>query len=150
MPAWSRNLTAKVVRRPKLHFVDGDPAAHLLGADASGLARPDSPQAGPLLETFVAGELARQLTWSTTSATRHHWRDRGGAEVDPVLETTDGRVVGVEVKAAVDVHDRDFAGLRTLQRRLGTAFVAGFVVDCGTGACVTRARVNPARARRHG
>lgn len=131
VPAWSRNLTAKVVHRPKLHLIDSGLAAHLLGVDPGGLARPTSTQAGPLLESFVAGELARQLTWSDLDANLYHWRDRNGSEVDLVLEAADGTVAGIEVKAAVDVHDGDFRGLRTLRDRLGEQFRGGVVVHCG-------------------
>lgn len=88
--------------------------------------------AGALLETFVAGELARQLTWSDTDAGLYHWRDRGGREVDLVLEASDGRVVGIEVKATVDARSGDFAGLRTLRDRLGERFCAGILIHCGT------------------
>jgi predicted AAA+ superfamily ATPase len=131
VPAWSRNHAAKVVRRPKIHMIDSGLAAHLVGADPTGLARPTSTQSGPLFESFVAGELARQLSWSDTEAALFHYRDRRGVEVDLVLEAPDGRVVGVEVKAAIDVHESDFRGLRTLRDRVGDEFVAGVVVHCG-------------------
>jgi uncharacterized protein len=131
LPAWSGNVSAKVVKRPKVHMVDSGLACALLGADAASLARPTATIAGPLLETFVAGELARQRTWSDLDVSLHHWRDRDGHEVDLVLEAADGRVVGVEVKAGVDVGSHDLAGLNHLQRRLGDRFVAGFVVHCG-------------------
>ncbi|MGH9182131.1 MAG: ATP-binding protein, partial [Acidimicrobiales bacterium] len=134
VPAWSRNVTAKVVHRPKLHFTDTGLAAHVLGVDGAGLARPTSASAGPLLESFVAGELARQLTWSRSDAVLRHWRDRDGREVDLVLDASDGTVAGIEVKAAVDVSDADFRGLRTLRDRLGTAFRGGVVVHCGDRA----------------
>ena len=130
IPAWTRNLTAKVVRRPKIYLMDSGLAAHLMGAEATALSRVQAVNAGPLLETFVAGEIARQLTWSHVQASLHHWRDRSGSEVDLVLEATDGRVVGIEVKAAVDVTDRDFTGLRALRRRVGTDFIAGIVLHC--------------------
>ena len=116
---------------PKLHLVDSGLAAHLIGVDAAGLARPTSVHAGPLLESFVAGEIARQLTWSTSDATLYHWRDRNGVEVDLVLETSDGTVAGLEVKAAVDVDESDFRGLRTLRGRLGDQFSCGVVIHCG-------------------
>lgn len=134
VPAWSRNLTAKVVRRPKLHLTDTGLAAYLLGVDADALARPTAAVAGPLLESFVAGELARQLTWSEIDARLYHWRDRNGLEVDLVLESADGRVVGVEVKAAIDVNEADFRGLRALRDRLGERWAAGVVVHCADRA----------------
>lgn len=130
VPAWSRNLSSKVVRRPKLTMVDSGLAAHLLGVDAGRLADPDSPS-GQLLESFVVMELRKQLGWSDAAAGMFHFRDRDGAEVDIVLETRDGRVVGVEVKAASTVVDRDFAGLRLLERKLGDRFVGGVVLYTG-------------------
>ena len=110
--------------------MDSGLAAHLIGAEPGALARVQAVNAGPLLETFVAGELARQLTWSAMQASLNHWRDHDGGEVDLVLEAADGRVVGIEVKAAVDVGPHDFKGLRLLRRRVGSDFVAGFVLHC--------------------
>lgn len=132
LPAWSGNNSAKVVRRPKLHFVDSGAAATVLGVNAAALAKPTAAVAGQLLETFIAGELARQLTWSETDARLFHWRHADGREVDIVIESADGRVVGIEVKAAVDIDLGALSGLRHLQQRLGDRFVAGFVIHCGT------------------
>lgn len=87
--------------------------------------------AGSIVETFVLGELTRQLTWSRTMVQLRHYRDRDDYEVDAVLEDNTGRVVGIEVKAAETVRSDDFRGLRLLQRRLGDRFQAGFVLYCG-------------------
>ena len=40
LPAWSRNLTARAVRRPKLHLADTGLAADVLGLDPAALAPP--------------------------------------------------------------------------------------------------------------
>lgn len=130
IPSWSRNLSSKVVRRPKLMMVDSGLAAHLLGVDADRLAAPDSP-AGQLLESFVGMEIRKQLGWSTTRPAMSHFRDRDGAEVDIVLETRDGRVAGVEVKAASTLASGDLAGLRLLERKLGPQFAGGVVLYTG-------------------
>jgi predicted AAA+ superfamily ATPase len=114
IPAWSRNVTSKVVKHPKGHMIDVGLAAWLLGAGADALAEGRSPSLGPLLETLVAGELARQRTWSAVEHGLFHYRDRSGPEVDLVLESRDGRIAGVEVKAADSVSARDFAGLDLL------------------------------------
>jgi uncharacterized protein len=98
------------------------------------LARGAHPLAniGPIMENFAIGEIARQLTWACEPAQLAHYRDRDGYEVDAVLEYESGDVVGVEVKAAETVRTDDFRGLRRLQRRLGTRFIAGFVLYSGT------------------
>ena len=131
VPAWSRNLSSKVVQRPKLHMIDSGLASYLSGLDADGMNRSPGSIVGQVFETFVVGELARQLTWSETDATMHHWRTRNGQEVDVVLEALTGAVVGIEVKAAVDIDEGEFSGLRLLRDKLGDEFVAGFVVHCG-------------------
>ena len=130
IPAWSSNSTARAIATPKLAFVDSGMASHLLGQDASRLGEPDGA-AGPLLESFVLMELARQLTWSEQAARLFHYRTKDKVEVDAVLETPDGRVVAVEVKAGATVRTEDLTGLRHLAARLGDRFVAGYVLYTG-------------------
>jgi predicted AAA+ superfamily ATPase len=134
IPAWSRNATSRIVKHPKGHLTDVGLAAWLLGVGPETLADPASPALGPLLESFVAGELARQRTWSQVDHSMHHYRDRSGPEVDLVLESRDGRVAAVEVKAAVSVLERDFAALRLLRDRLGKDFAHGVVLHLGREA----------------
>ena len=52
VPAWSRKLSSRVVRRPKIHIADTGLAAELLGIEAEALAAPTSPMAGRMLETL--------------------------------------------------------------------------------------------------
>ena len=130
IPAWSRNLSNRAVGTAKLAFVDSGIAANLLGADARSLIRPGGPF-GPLLEGFVQMELARQSTWSDTRVDLFHYRTKDQIEVDAVLENRQGKVVGIEVKAASTVGQDDFSGLRHLARRLGDDFVVGLVLYTG-------------------
>lgn len=69
---WSANWSKRAVRRPKVHAVDTGVAASVLGVDDKALAAPGHPLAGPLLESFVAGEVQRQLTWSEPTARAYH------------------------------------------------------------------------------
>ncbi|HEX8343913.1 MAG TPA: ATP-binding protein [Actinoplanes sp.] len=130
VPAWSAGTTRRAVGTPKLAYVDSGVACHLLGQDAARLAEPGGA-AGAMVENFVLMELARQLTWSDERATLHHYRTKDQVEVDAVIEAADGRVIGVEVKAGATVRSEDLAGLRHLQRQLGSNFVAGYVLYTG-------------------
>lgn len=130
IPAWSKNISNRAIHTPKFAFVDSGVAANLLGADARGLLRPGS-MLGPLLEGFVLMELARQTTWSDTLVDLYHYRTKDKVEVDAVLETRQGRVVGIEVKAASTVRSEDFKGLRHLAERVGDDFVVGVVLHTG-------------------
>ncbi len=129
IPAWSTNLSGKVIRRPKLVMVDSGLASHLTGMEPGHIDEPTT-SFGQLLEGFVAMELRKQLSWSQDPVALSHFRDRDGAEVDFVLEHPDGRVVGIEVKAARSVSTRDVRGLRFLAERLGERFHGGFVLSC--------------------
>jgi uncharacterized protein len=124
VPAWSTNLTARVVRRPKLTVTDTGLAARLLG----GRLRTDAELAGRLVETFVVSELRAQAEWSEARPSLYHFRDRDGVEVDLVLESGDGRVVGIEVTAGATVRAEDLRGLRLLEHRLGSDFAAGIAL----------------------
>lgn len=129
IPAWSANLTARAVHRPKVVVTDTGLAARLLGARVGT----DLQLAGRLLETFVANELRAQAEWSVARPGLFHFRDRDGLEVDLVLETPDGRVVGVEVKAGATVRAEDLRGLRLFEQRLGPEFASGIVLCTAPG-----------------
>lgn len=130
LPAWSNNLLARAIRRPKLHISDTGLLTTLIGADEDRIAT-DLDLAGMLYETFVAAELERQISWLDNQPRMYHFRDRDQREVDIVLEHRDGSVTAVEVKAAATVRERDFRGLRHLRDKLGSRFKAGALIYAG-------------------
>lgn len=134
VPAWSKNLTRRVKRHPKAYVTDPGLAAWLLGKTSGALEDPTDPATGQLVETFVFAELCRQLTWAGTDATLYHWRDRAGAEVDLVLEASDGRVLGIEVKAGQTPGRDWFRWLSAMRDTLRERFVAGLVLYAGSQA----------------
>lgn len=131
IPAWSSNLAKRMINSPKVAFVDSGIAAYLLGQNQARLSHLTSPMIGPLMEGFVLMELARQLTWAEDEIRLYHYRTKDKVEVDAVLETSDGRIAAVEVKASATVTGRDFTGLRHLQSQAGDMFIAGVVLYAG-------------------
>ena len=117
VPAWSRKHASRAVRRPKSHFADTGMAAALLGVNAEALASPTSTVTGPLLESFVTNELARQ-TAGPAGVRIHHLRDYDGHEVDIVLERADGSLAAIEIKATGSPSDHHLKPLRWLRDRL--------------------------------
>jgi len=130
LPVWSRKVASRVVRRPKLHVVDTGLGAAIVGKNPASLARLNDPSVGPLVESFVIAE----LTWSQTSARLHHLRETDGLEIDAIIESLDGRVTAVEVKASTVPRPADAAPMATIRDRLdrvGDDFFGGIVFHTG-------------------
>lgn len=145
LPAWGTTLRARAGSLPKLHVVDSGLAARLLRLSAEKLARPDATalaQFGHLLETFVVGEVRKQVSWMDGIAGLGHWRTHDGAEVDLVIERDDGAVVGIEIKAGTRVASKDLGGLRVIRDALGDAFVAGAVLHTGARSYTAEDRIH--------
>lgn len=133
LPAWSANLSKRLVKSPKLLLTDTGLLASVLGLSRDRLE--EEPQlASPLLENFVLSEIRKQVTWSNTRPELFHYRTQTGQEVDLLLEDARGRVVGLEVKAAATVQERDVRTLLDLSEMLGNRFVRGVVLCTGDRA----------------
>lgn len=133
IPAWSSNLSKRLIKTPRLAFNDTGLAAHLIGASEQRL-HDEADRVGALLENFVASELEKQLSWNQTRATLHHFRTLAGQEVDLILEDATGKLVGIEVKASATVTQNDFRGLTALRDVAGNRFHRGVVLYTGSEA----------------
>lgn len=130
LPPWSNNAIKRLVKAPKLHFVDTGLAANLANITPEKLT-PEKGMFGPLLESFVLGELDKQSRWSEGRYDFSHFRDKDGAEVDIVVEDQEGRIAGIEVKAAATVGPRDFSGLNKLSAAAGKRYAGGVLLYDG-------------------
>ncbi len=124
---WFTNALKRIVKTPKLHFLDSG-----LLAAARGLSfdrvKANRELFGALLESFVFSEILKLMSASDMRLTPYHFRDQQMHEVDIVLERDDGMIVGVEVKASATVKSSDFAGLRTLAEACKKRFAYGVVL----------------------
>ena len=133
IPSWSGNLGRRLVRRPKVTLSDTGLIAELEQIDPRRMEL-DPVLSGPLVESFAATELRKLVGWSVKRPALFHFRSHLGAEVDLVLEQTDGRLVGIEVKAASTARTDDLGGLRELAAVSGKKFVRGIVLYTGRNA----------------
>lgn len=134
LQAWGTTLGSRVGSAPKIHMVDSGLAARLLRLTEAKLAAASASaltEFGHLLETFVVGEICKQLECQDEPMTRGHWRTHDSDEVDLVVERGDGKVAAVEVKAGSRVGPGDLRGLSKLRGRLGNLFLGGVVLYTG-------------------
>lgn len=133
LPPWGRNEFHRLIKTPKLHFLDAGLQATLMRMTPDWLLT-HRERWGATLETWVYGELRKMLSIAPGRWNLSHYRDKDQVEVDFVLETPLGGVMGVEVKAAASVQAGDFKGLKRLQSQTGSDFMSGIVLYDGQHA----------------
>lgn len=79
-----RNLGKRLVKAPKLYFLDTGLACHLAGFGSAGALR-SSSLLGAFFETLVYGQIARAFANRGVAASAWFWRDHHGNEVDFVV-----------------------------------------------------------------
>lgn len=93
------NFGKRLIKSPKLYFVDSGLACHLLGIETEkGLER--SPFLGPLFEGFTAAEILKQQIASGRPRALYYFRDQQGLEVDFIVPAGDRKLIFIETKAS--------------------------------------------------
>ena len=117
------NRTLRMIKSPKLYFLDAGLAAWLAGwRDPETLRL--SPMAGAIYETQVFGELLRHYRHRAREVDITYWRTRDGEEIDFLVEAA-GRVCPIEVKMGTP----DGRALPRLERMADSLWDAGRVVS---------------------
>ncbi len=84
VPPYFKNFGKRLVKTPKLYFVDSGLACHLLGIE-SARALERSPFLGAIFEGFVASEIAKLQMNRGGRPEIYYFRDHQGLEVDFVV-----------------------------------------------------------------
>ncbi|MGB5518165.1 MAG: ATP-binding protein [Gammaproteobacteria bacterium] len=127
---WARNRLKRVVKTPKLQFIDSGLLGMLTNISHKDVQL-DKTGYGHILESFVFGELLKHTTTSDDDYRLLYYRDADKFEVDVVIENSAGQLVGVEVKASATVKERDLRGLKKLVSLSGDQFTAGVLLYDG-------------------
>lgn len=128
---YHRNFGKRLVKMPKLYFLDTGLMAYLLGIrDAETLATHASR--GMLFETLVASEWVKRQFNAGQVAELYFWRDSAGHEVD-LLIPHGGRFTPVEIKSGSTFSGDWTAALRKLSHLFGDAALPPGIVYGGEG-----------------
>ena len=128
--AWHRSGLKRLVKTPKLQFLDSGLLAALQRVGPADIAR-DRQKLGPLLECFVHAEVAKAAALSEEPTVLAHYRDKDKVEVDLILERPPGAIVGIEVKAGATARPEQFRGLTRLREAAGERFSCGILLHDG-------------------
>ncbi len=127
---WSKNRLNRVVKTPKLQFIDSGIMVMLQDLGKTEVEQ-DRSRFGNALETFVYAELLKHANTADGDYRLLYYRDVDKFEVDVVIENTAGQLVGIEVKAAATVKQSDLRGLKKLASVAGSQFKKGIVLYDG-------------------
>mgnify|MGYP000849604046 FL=1 len=117
VPPYHRNFGKRMVKTPKLYFLDSGLCAWLLDIRSpQGLASHHSR--GAMFETWVVGEALKSRAARGDTRGVYFWRDNIGNEVDLVLEDN-GRLTLVEIKAGQTFHAEATRAIDTVARHIG-------------------------------
>ena len=97
LPPYFQNFGKRLVKSPKLYFLDVGLMAWLLGIRDEASISTHAAR-GALFETRVRSELIKQRFNTGQPADLYFWRDSSGNEIDVVYETADG-LQAVEIKS---------------------------------------------------
>lgn len=117
LPPYFQNFGKRLVKSPKLYFLDVGLMAWLLGIrDESSVAT--HAARGALFETWVVSEMIKQRFNAGQPADLYFWRDSAGHEIDVVFETAAG-LQAVEIKSGSTFASDWTDGLKKWQKFAG-------------------------------
>jgi len=114
LPPYHVSFNKRLVKSPKLYFLDSGLACHLLGLRTPDELR-QSPHRGALVEGWVIGEVLKRAHHAGERPRAYFWRDATGHEIDLLLDR--GRdLVPFEIKAGATLNTEMFRGLETWKK----------------------------------
>ncbi|HEY5282815.1 MAG TPA: ATP-binding protein [Polyangia bacterium] len=132
LPPYFENLGKRLIKSPKVYFVDPGMACHLLGIDdAASLRR--SAFLGPLFEGLVASEIVKAQINRGKRREIYYFRDQQGLEVDFIVPSGPGRLAFIEAQASQTLRPEMAGPILRLRASATDRQVDCFVVCPGSG-----------------
>lgn len=121
---WFRNINKRLVKSPKIHFLDPGIQRAILGRRGQ--------LTGAEFESAVVAEIFKQLKNSRLPIECYHLRTVDGREVDLILETEDW-FLPIEIKLTDKIASTDAKHLRNLEDILDRPILHSFIISNDPG-----------------
>lgn len=113
LPPYYANISKRLIKSPKIYFLDTGLACRLLGIQSSEQL-PTHPLYGALFETLVVSEMLKHCYNRGENSNLYFWRDSRGLEADIYVEKTMGGEL-YEVKSAQTLPGSPFTNLNKIK-----------------------------------
>lgn len=142
VPPFFENFGKRMVKSPKIYFVDSGLAAHLVGIrDTDTLSR--SPFLGSLFEGLVASEIVKHRLNRGRDRGLYHFRDNKGLEVDFIVDDGNRSLTLLEAKATHTPQPADASSLARVAGAIKGYSIKSFVVHAGNASTAAPAVLRP-------
>lgn len=124
---YANNLAKRIIKKPKLYFLDTGLCAFLCGWTDSKILE-SSAMAGAFFETYVVSEIVKSIrnAGKRIENTLYYYRDRDQKEVDLIFDI-DQKLYPIEIKKGIgkDKADKNFKILEQYKMPIAT----GLIID---------------------
>jgi len=127
-----RNFSKRMIKSPKLYFLDSGLLCYLLGIRSADELQSHSSR-GPIFESLVVSELIKNRLHQGEESDLYFWRDSTGHEIDLLLDLGQ-RLIPIEVKSGMTIASDFFQGLDYWRRLSGQPEAPGALVYAGDRA----------------
>jgi predicted AAA+ superfamily ATPase len=115
-----KNITKRLIKTPKLYFMDTGLAAYL-----AGWTTPESLEtgisAGAFFETFVISEIVKSYYHNGLTPNLYYYRDSNKNEID-LLIYQDGKFYPIEIKKTATPKEEDIKAFKILSKAEKTSY----------------------------
>jgi len=126
LPPHFNNLGKRIVKSPKLYFLDTGIATFLLGLHSREPTM-QGPMIGPLFETMVVSEWVKAFYHRGERPELYYWRSKAGVEVDLIVDRN-GKLYPMEIKATSTLLPGHVEPLNTWRALAGTLASEGIIL----------------------
>ena len=117
VPPFYENFGKRLIKSPKIYFVDSGLMCYLLGIETESALR-RSTFLGPIFEGFVASEIVKHQINSGKRREIYYFRDQQGLEVDFIVPKGNANLVIMEAKAVRSIKPAMGISLEKLTRAI--------------------------------
>lgn len=130
LPPYFENFGKRIIKSPKLYFIDTGLAAFLLDIEnAKQLAR--DPLRGFLFENLIIIDLIKQRYAQGQNIPFYYFRDQHGHEIDLLIKKAN-QFIGIEIKSSQTFTPEFLKGLEFFSHLTGDRFEKGYIIYNGS------------------
>lgn len=117
LPPYYRNFEKRIIKSPKLYFLDSGLLCYLLGITSADALK-ESPALGAIFESMVIAEYHKSRFFEGKEPNAYFYRDTNGNEIDLITED-DGRLLFYEIKSGATMQKKYFDTMQKIGKKAG-------------------------------